>query len=507
MTEILRYIGIGKETAFGDAVVAAIHMGPGSIPLDTPNNAEISVVGGMGRMVARKRAGYYVPQGNFEYATDLNTIGYLLRGILDGYVYTAASGKYKLGDIVDLPGGASTDIATGSPVAAEATTIDVTAATGIKPGDVLRIGDPLTDHDFEVVQVKSVSTNELTIFNETKYAHAAGIEVVEITPTWGAVSGGASTTIKAENPASATDTHIDVTDPTDIAVDDIISIGIGSTIEYRVVTSVESDVVSFTTPLVYDHEAGEAVIEVEKVGPTETELKLHEFYGGNSPDLESFTIRAGKDVLEHVFAGCCFNTLSLTADSGLVMANLGIVAQKDSSATLKSVSELTLTTDYPLAFYEVLASVNESDVSTNVTSMVMNFNNNISTDRGRHLGSRFPTKFKGNARDITATIQMEFENETYLDLFWGADGVPSNTGSSEFPLLLTFNGGAEVGYMTMNLQNVYLESITTQPSGRDSLIQTLNIRAMLEEDVELADESTVDTDILVSLYCDTTTLA
>ncbi len=330
MTEILRYIGIGIEGTFGTEATPAIHVDPGSISLDTPNNAEISVVGGMGRMVARKRAGYYCPQGNFEYATDLNTIGYLFRGILDGYVFTTGGG------------------------------------------------------------------------------------------------GG--------------------------------------------------------TP----------------------NRNLHEFYGGNSPDLKSFTIEAGKDVFEHVFMGCCFNTLGLSVDSGLVMANLGIVAQKDKSDTLKAVSALTLTEDYPLAFYEVSASVNSSDVSAKITSCNLNFNNNISTDRGRHLGSRYPTCFKANARDITATIQMEFEAETYLDLFWGSDGAPDATGADLFPLLLTFNAGATVGDMTISMPNCYLESITTQPSGRDSLIQTLNVRAMLDEDVMLADAVTaVDTDILVTLDCDT----
>lgn len=508
MTEILRYIGIGKETTFGTEATPAIHVDPGSISLDTPNNAEISVVGGMGRMVARKRAGYYCPQGNFEYATDLNTIGYLFRGILDKYVYTATSGVYKVGSFTDLVGGANTTIKAATPATAGTDEITVTSPTGIKAGDVLRVGNKVNDPAMEVVTVLSVSSDTLTLVANLKNDHDALTEVVEIVTSYSTKAGGASTTILAENDASDGDTHIDVTDATGIAEGDVLSIGTGATIEYRVVTTVADTVVSFTAPLAYDHPAGEAVVEVEKGGPDETQLKLHEFYGGNSPDLESFTIEAGKDVFEHVFLGCCFNTLTLSVDSGLVMANLGIVAQKDKSDTLKAIGDLTLTADYPLAFYEVLATVNSSDISANVTSCNLNFNNNIATDRGRHLGSRYPTGFKANARDITATIQMEFENKTYLDLFWGANGVPSNTGSALFPLVLTFNGGPEVGYMTVNFPNCYLESVTTQPSGRDSLIQTLNVRAMLEEDVTLADEvTTVDTDVLVSLYCDTATLA
>lgn len=90
MVNIFRYVGIGKETDFGNAVDGTIFLDPESSTLDAPSAPEILIEGGMGRMTARKRPGFYSCAGNIVYPVDINSIGYLLRGALDQYMYTVS---------------------------------------------------------------------------------------------------------------------------------------------------------------------------------------------------------------------------------------------------------------------------------------------------------------------------------------------------------------------------------------------------------------------------------
>ena len=326
MAQIFRYVGIGKETEFGNAVDGTIYLDPISCTLDVPAAPEIMVEGGMGRMVARKRPGFYVPSGSIEYPVDIRSMGYLFRAALDGYDFTA--------------------------------------------------GEP-----------------------------------------------------------EGTNTH--------------------------------------------------------------------EFYGGNENVPTFWTYRVGKDVFEHVFDGCVADTLTLNVADGLATANLGLFARKDASTDLKdfSIIEPLMPAEYPLAFYEVTATINDNvEYAAKVRSANMSIKNNIGRDSGRGLGSQFPRTFRCGARTIEYQIQLQFDDLTHLQLFWGDDAGPDETGvgSTPFPLCLEFDAG-DYGEMEILSHNCVMTNIPTQPSKRDVLYQTITCRALRESAVALADLSTVDTDVLVTL--------
>ena len=329
MANIFRYVGIGKETTFGGAVDGTIFLDPSSCSLDSPQNPEIVVEGGMGRMAARKRPGFYACSGGVTYPVDINSMGYLMRGALDQYAFTA--------------------------------------------------GDP----------------------NNT-----------------------------------------------------------------------------------------------------------HEFYGGNLNVLPSWTYRLGKDVHEQYFTGCMINSLKLSVSDNLATASVDLLGRRDYSTTLKDYSQFAdlIPTAYPLAFYDVTATVNDVDSSAICRSAEISINNNLGKDSGRGLGSMHPATFKAGTRLVEITMELQFDDLKHQTLFWGSADGPSCDGSTLFPLCLEFDGGTD-GEMEMSMPNCMMNSITTQPSGREVLYQSVICTALMAEDVALADASTVNTDILVTLLNAGATLA
>ncbi len=500
VTEILRYLGMGLETTYGTKVAATQHMDIASASLDVPTNAEMVVPSGMGRGAARKKRGFYSPAGSAAYAFDINTIGLPLLCALGKYVYTANGGRYAYGSWTDLTGGASTTIKAANGAEAGDTHIDVTLATGIIPGDVLRIGAETNDPDLEFVTVTAVAADVITTLETLKYDHAAGTEVVEVTKVYTTKAGGGDTTIKADNPAVPTDTHIDVTSPTGFTAGDIISIGTGATIEYRVLTDVTDDILTFTDqPLANAHAAGQAVTEVERTGPTETQLHLHEIYASNLLLLPSFTAEVGKDAIEHVFTGSVMDTLALAVGDGLTTATMGIKSRKDEKVTLKTTAELLLPTAYPMAFYQVTAKLGSVDISADVNSLNINIANNTRAEDGRSLGAPYPSKIPAGARDLTNTASIVFEDETYYQKFWGGTSGPELTGATIEAFSVWFM--AETGMMQFYYPSVYVESTRAQPSGKERIMQDVTWRALMDPDLLLNDGVTeVGTELLVRLW-------
>lgn len=90
MPKILRYAGFAPETTFDEdpAPAAQFHVDIASATLDAPSDTELLYEGGLGRGVRTHRPGFYAPSGNVVHATDIATIGWLLKWALGGYTHT-----------------------------------------------------------------------------------------------------------------------------------------------------------------------------------------------------------------------------------------------------------------------------------------------------------------------------------------------------------------------------------------------------------------------------------
>jgi hypothetical protein len=182
---------------------------------------------------------------------------------------------------------------------------------------------------------------------------------------------------------------------------------------------------------------------------------------------------------------------------------------QDDTDTLKTYSDIQalIPTQYPMAFYNVTAEVNSSDVSAICRSVDLTIANTLGRDSGRSIGSMFPATFKASNRVVDVVMQLQFEDLTHQTLFWGDAGGPDCGGSTPFPLTLDFDGDTD-GELIVDMPNAMMVSAPQQPRGRDPLYQTITCRAMLAEDVLLNDAiTTVDTDILCTLQNNLATLA
>lgn len=322
--------------------------------------------------------------------------------------------------------------------------------------------------------------------------------------TWADASTPDSTTVKTGETIAAGATHIDATavGTGAFALNTVIRIGAEGdwNLEFATCDSADSetDIITLKAGTKYAHPTGTPIVEVAAI-PTTTELKLHEFYGSNDTILPSFTACVGKDVFEHVFTGCTMSGLDIKIDGDLAKVTAAIEAQKDSYAALKEIADLILSTGYPIAFYEVTAFIDTSDVSADVLTTSISIKNAVNKKASKTLGSRFARQFPVGDRSTTMQLAMMFEDTGYLQKFWGASTGPGSEGASEFAFTLNFK--AADGFMTIYFPKCYIADSGQTAQGRDMITQSIGLQTLLDQEVLLEDGATsVATEILVKVW-------
>lgn len=235
-------------------------------------------------------------------------------------------------------------------------------------------------------------------------------------------------------------------------------------------------------------------------------INTHEIYGNNSNEPEFFTLYTGKDVFEHQFTSTVINSLSLSVSNNLAKVKVDLLSQKDIADTIQTEADLTtLVSGTKLSYQDATCSINGTDKSTYVKSFDLGIANNISAESGQSIGSRYPRRFRSGKRAVTFNIQLLFEDLDALTLYWGGATGVVDAGSTKFALKPKFTIGTES--IEYNMPNVAINSITTQPAGSDTLIQTMSGSAFLKSGVALADATTVSTDLLITALNTGATLA
>lgn len=203
--------------------------------------------------------------------------------------------------------------------------------------------------------------------------------------------------------------------------------------------------------------------------------------------LPSSTIHVGKDVFEHIFAGCVIGSMTLSLDDEFAMVDLDVVAKKDSKGTLTDISELSLPEAYPIAFHELQIEMGPKDGTqeerVDIESIEISIANNADAEAGITLGSRYPRRIFAGDLEITVSMDIQFSGTQDLESFWGASDGPSDVETEEQNITFTFDGGT-YGNLTFNLPQCIFESISTQPSGSDRIVQSAELRAFYDEDAD-----------------------
>lgn len=227
-------------------------------------------------------------------------------------------------------------------------------------------------------------------------------------------------------------------------------------------------------------------------------LNTHQAYASQDNLLPSFTSRIGKDVFEHVFAGCVAASLELDLASDFLLATMAVQAQKDSKAAITPEASLLLPDAFPLAFHEVTLDLPDgSDVSADVRALKLTINNNLKAEAGRGIGSRHPYRLPAGGLDVTLTADFWFESTDHLEAMWGNASGPSTDGATDYGLTVTASAGAD-GSLILAVPSAHFTKVSTQPSGRDELVLSTEIRALVS-DVTLADSSTARSELLATV--------
>ncbi len=228
---------------------------------------------------------------------------------------------------------------------------------------------------------------------------------------------------------------------------------------------------------------------------------LHELYAVDDVYLPTFATRLGKDVFEHVFSGCVANEIELEVSDEFAQATVSILSAKDARNDLEDVADLKLPDEFPLAFHEVTMNRNDIDVSASVREVTLTVDNTAEAEQGRGLGSRYPYRIPANARNVTLEVTLFFNSMDDFELFWGDADGPSDEGTTEFDMDLTFDAGDD-GKLVVEFPRAIYTGLETQPSGRDEIQQVGSVQALLA-DVTLDDgETIVNTDIYARLEND-----
>jgi len=230
----------------------------------------------------------------------------------------------------------------------------------------------------------------------------------------------------------------------------------------------------------------------------------HEIYGGLETFLPSFATFLGKDKhdgtddFEHVFSGCGIDALELSVEDGYATAKVGIQAAKDSKGTLLSRSQVAslLPEEYPLVFHEVTMSRNNVDISSKVKTLALSIANNLNVEAGRSIGSRFARRNPSGGREVKLSMSLYYEDMDTLALLWGSSAGPVVGGSTETPMVITFDGGSD-GSMQIILPRYLVSEASLPTKGKDEIDHTVE-GDCYEDEVELEDEAT---SVTTQIYC------
>lgn len=239
---------------------------------------------------------------------------------------------------------------------------------------------------------------------------------------------------------------------------------------------------------------------------TDDTLNTHEMYASDDVILPSFTARIGKDVFEHVFAGCVVDSLELDLAGDFLLATMAVNAKKDSKAALQAESALLLPDEFPLAFHDATISLFGSARSADIKKLKLMIANGARPDSGRGIGSRYAYRQPVGSRDITLATDLWLENTGDVEDFWGGASGPSDDGPADQAISITCDAGAD-GSLVLALPRAHFTKVATQPSGREEITASAEIRALVD-DIELLDGvTTVRSELLATLENAATSLA
>lgn len=263
----------------------------------------------------------------------------------------------------------------------------------------------------------------------------------------------------------------------------------------------------------YAFTAGATGADPDGAGPLGaplTEYNTHEVWANDLRYFEPFCARIGKDEYEHGFAGCVVAGIEVSVEREFVPFTVNTQATKDFRAPLKDIEDDIfpgLPEEFALPYHSVSLFIDEEDAVTpiDVSHLAMNlemgFDNNIDSERGVTLGSRYARRHGSSGRSFTLSSEMHFENLDQREAFWGDVNGPSDRGSKTFPVRVKIDSGAafadgNYGSAEIVFPRCFFSAVPHTTSGREEMSQA--VAMMVQTGKVTLDDGT--TEVATAMY-------
>lgn len=238
------------------------------------------------------------------------------------------------------------------------------------------------------------------------------------------------------------------------------------------------------------------------------EFNTHEIWANDLRYVQEFCGRIGKDEFEHVFERAAINSFEISVERELVPVTVDMTASRDFEAVLKDVEDDIypgLPAEYALAYHDINLRIDKDnagtmiDVSDIAMSLTSTIENNLDSEAGVTLGSRFPRRHGSSGRNISLSSELTFKDMAMKRKFWGdlngGLGVPGKLGGKNFPVEAYIDSGStfvpgNYGDALIRYPNCYFNSVPLAASGREEMTQGVEMNVHTGE-VTLADGVTV----------------
>lgn len=488
VAEIFRYFGFKEESVRGTAEsTAEMHCDAKSLSPGMPSDPEMTFEGSMGRGRNIHRPGYYISSPSAEVGTDIK--------ILDRFL------EFALGECDTVTAEGAGDTLTADKVwyydkSGESYTNDTTDFGNATAGDVNAPGHASAEvDDYLAVGYQDPFTSVTITMGTPKTDTSTLAWEYWDGDEWKAIPSPTDGTSGLTQTGTLTFTEMADWVPKKINTDTVALYYI------RVRCS------AFTS-------AGTQGLISQGLLGVAPDVTTDYIYSTDSVLLPSFTGFFGLDVGEHIVSGCVVDKLSLKAEGDFLTLNIDMKGQTPTLDDLLPATSLSINEDYPLAFYEVnlyMRPLGDATpwgatnlISSDVKSLTLNIENNMSEDDGKRIGSRFPGYIPAGARNIGLSFDALYLNNDWVELMWGSsDGPQDTTGSTEVEFMAEIDAGR---YGSAQL--FYPRAILRAPvdaSGRDAITQTVEVDAY-NQDVSYTGSkgaTTVNTDLFCTVVLNT----
>lgn len=258
-----------------------------------------------------------------------------------------------------------------------------------------------------------------------------------------------------------------------------------------------------------------ATEELAADGVTPTGYTIHEIWADDARYLDEHCVRIGKDETEDGFERSVLGSFEMSVERSTVPINMNWAACNQFENPVKDLdAEIypNLYDEQVLMWSGIGAYIDEDangdpiDESPFVKSLGLSFDNNLNSEDGVTVRSRFPRRHVMQGRTFEASMNIHFEDNKHRRRFWGraveateANIGPSNEGSVELPVRIALDpskapDGTVFGEGEILLPKTYYKGVPRRYTGREQIEQQVPF-GVLTGKVALLDGTEINTPI------------